>query len=148
MKRDYDLKAHKIAFNKGDPVYVINKTVTRGLAPKLNPVWSGPHIIIEVITPWTYRIKCNNRSTMVVNHDRLKFCRDQELPRWITKNREEIAAGLDTSYCICGMPYSGTLMIQCDSCLDWFHGKCVNVTPTKAKALKEYFCKRCNDSLN
>ncbi|KAK2942960.1 hypothetical protein BLNAU_22119 [Blattamonas nauphoetae] len=48
-------------------------------------------------------------------------------------------------YCICRTPYEpGQFMIQCDSCKEWYHGKCVGITPEKADSLKAYFCDKCN----
>ncbi|KQJ82814.1 PHD finger protein ALFIN-LIKE 4 isoform X2 [Brachypodium distachyon] len=34
--------------------------------------------------------------------------------------------------------------IFCDDCTRWFHGKCVQVTPTMAKAMKKYVCPGCS----
>lgn len=53
-------------------------------------------------------------------------------------------------FCICKKPYEdGELMIQCDTCLDWFHPECQNITHTHAKELSEgdepYYCTNCSD---
>ena len=34
----------------------------------------------------------------------------------------------DRLWCICKKPHNNRFMICCDSCEDWFHGKCVGVT--------------------
>jgi hypothetical protein len=34
----------------------------------------------------------------------------------------------DKLWCICRQPHDDRFMIGCDSCEEWFHGKCVNVT--------------------
>ena len=31
-------------------------------------------------------------------------------------------------------------MIQCDHCKEWYHGSCVNVTPTDALDIDSYIC--------
>ena len=31
----------------------------------------------------------------------------------------------------------------CDSCEEWFHGDCVNITESGAKSLKRYYCPPC-----
>ncbi|CAL9776819.1 unnamed protein product [Musa acuminata subsp. burmannicoides] len=36
--------------------------------------------------------------------------------------------------------------ICCDACEKWYHGKCVRVTPAKAKHIKNYCCPRCSHS--
>ena len=36
-------------------------------------------------------------------------------------------------------------MIACDTCDDWFHVKCVNLTERKAKTLATYVCPACTE---
>uniref|UniRef100_A0A8B9J7X5 CXXC-type zinc finger protein 1 n=1 Tax=Astyanax mexicanus TaxID=7994 RepID=A0A8B9J7X5_ASTMX len=48
-------------------------------------------------------------------------------------------------YCICRKPDINCFMIGCDSCNEWFHGHCINVTEKMAKAIREWYCKRCQD---
>ena len=31
-------------------------------------------------------------------------------------------------------------MIQCETCKEWYHGSCVNITPTDALDIDEYKC--------
>ena len=143
MKRDYDLRAHLLAFQKGEAVYILDKSIQKGLSPKLRSIWSGPCLVTEVLTPYLYRIQINNRSTKVVNHDRFKKCWDKNLPPWLLKRQTEIVSGLVPTFCFCGLPDDGQLMIQCDSCLEWFHGHCVGMNRTQAREVKEFFCLRC-----
>ena len=72
---------------------------------------------------------------MVVNHDRIKPCRDVSLPAWIRNWAEEEEAGQEDDgklYCECQRPWQGRFMIQCDYCDEWFHWACVDVTATEA----------------
>ncbi|KAI8915662.1 hypothetical protein EDD86DRAFT_185283, partial [Gorgonomyces haynaldii] len=47
-------------------------------------------------------------------------------------------------YCICHQPYDEEkFYIQCDSCEDWFHGTCVNITETQSDQIEKYFCQEC-----
>ncbi|XP_028028225.1 death-inducer obliterator 1 isoform X2 [Bombyx mandarina] len=40
-------------------------------------------------------------------------------------------------WCICKQPHNNRFMICCDSCEDWFHGKCVNITKTMGQQMEE-----------
>lgn len=52
-------------------------------------------------------------------------------------------------YCLCQCRWEdGVFMIGCDSCEDWYHDKCVNLTEDKAKSLKSYKCPRCCQAAN
>lgn len=51
----------------------------------------------------------------------------------------------ETSICgACGDYYANDqFWICCDICEKWFHGKCVKMTPSKAKNIKHYKCPYC-----
>lgn len=50
-------------------------------------------------------------------------------------------------YCICRTPYDKSqFYIGCDSCHEWFHGSCVNVTPEQADKMDLYYCARCYEN--
>ncbi|KAI5061913.1 hypothetical protein GOP47_0022452 [Adiantum capillus-veneris] len=45
----------------------------------------------------------------------------------------------------CGENYgTDEFWICCDICEQWFHGKCVKVTPAKAELIKQYKCPSCS----
>ncbi|KAJ3282768.1 hypothetical protein HK104_010729, partial [Borealophlyctis nickersoniae] len=49
-------------------------------------------------------------------------------------------------YCVCRSEYDGEeFMVACDGCEEWFHGRCVGVTPVIAQE-REYFCDNCKAS--
>ncbi|XP_035500787.1 CXXC-type zinc finger protein 1 isoform X1 [Scophthalmus maximus] len=48
-------------------------------------------------------------------------------------------------YCICRKPDINCFMIGCDSCTEWFHGKCVGVSEKAAKAIRVWYCPSCRD---
>ncbi|KAG7011722.1 Chromatin remodeling protein SHL, partial [Cucurbita argyrosperma subsp. argyrosperma] len=48
-------------------------------------------------------------------------------------------------YCKCEMPYNpDDLMVQCESCTDWFHPACIEMTAEEAKKLDHFFCESCS----
>ena len=45
-------------------------------------------------------------------------------------------------FCLCRQA-GGVQMVGCDDCGDWYHLKCINVTPTMAKTMHNYICPPC-----
>lgn len=43
MKNRHDLKAKEVTFNTGDSVWLYNPKRRKGLCPKLQSDWEGPH---------------------------------------------------------------------------------------------------------
>ena len=49
----------------------------------------------------------------------------------------------------CGENYvseSDEFWIACDVCEQWFHGKCVKITPARAEHIKHYKCPSCGSN--
>merc|ERR1719341_2695145 len=55
-------------------------------------------------------------------------------------------------WCICKKPHNNRFMICCDTCLDWFHGKCVGITKQKGKEMEEagqeWKCQKCVEGVS
>ena len=136
LKRDYDVKVHTREFHEGDRVYILDTALRKGKPKKLCPPWKGPARIMKKLSPYLYRISYRN-ATFVVNHDRLKRCTDNSSLQIQPSKANEVV------YCSCKQPDDGTLMIQCDECQEWFHGRCVGVTQTEALSIDKYFCPFC-----
>ncbi|CAK9152483.1 unnamed protein product [Ilex paraguariensis] len=52
----------------------------------------------------------------------------------------------DTLCGACGENYaSDEFWICCDICEQWFHGKCVKITPARAEHIKQYKCPSCTN---
>eukprot|EP00057_Strongylocentrotus_purpuratus_P009803 XP_011664277.1 PREDICTED: uncharacterized protein LOC105438300 [Strongylocentrotus purpuratus] len=128
MKRDYDVHSFRRQFNEGDPVYVLDTAQVKGRCKKLSSPWKGPGRVVKRLTPDLYRVELR-KSISTVHQDRLKLCRDRELPEWCQESRRVDPESL---FCICRQPYDETrFMIGCHGCEDWFHGDCVGVTPSE-----------------
>lgn len=53
-------------------------------------------------------------------------------------------------YCFCRKPDMNCFMIACDSCSEWFHGDCINISEKMAKTIRVWYCEKCrskNESL-
>ncbi|KAJ5239517.1 hypothetical protein N7468_004136 [Penicillium chermesinum] len=52
----------------------------------------------------------------------------------------------DQLYCICKKPDNHDWMVACDGpCQDWYHGKCVNISPEDEELIDRYICPLCVD---
>uniref|UniRef100_A0A8D9EXF3 Nucleosome-remodeling factor subunit NURF301 n=1 Tax=Cacopsylla melanoneura TaxID=428564 RepID=A0A8D9EXF3_9HEMI len=50
-------------------------------------------------------------------------------------------------FCLCKQPYDESqFYICCDTCQDWFHGRCVGILQSEADNIDEYICPNCNNS--
>ena len=149
MKRNYDLKGiRRHSYKKGDAVYLLDTAVLKGQCRKLCKPWKGPAAVLERLSSALFRVQLR-KSMLVVNHDRMKHCRDRNLPGWLRRLRERSDDPKPDTvedpqlYCLCRKPWQGRFMIQCDRCDEWFHGACVNVTPTEALDIDQYTCPNC-----
>ncbi|KAK3093065.1 hypothetical protein FSP39_010650 [Pinctada imbricata] len=154
MKRDYDLKTFTRSYMVGDAVYVLDTAAVKGKCRKLSPSWKGPGVITRKLSDYVYEIKIRQK-LVTINHDRLKPCKDRDLPAWVINVQKRVKSGKKTSgdlasspsknqFCLCRGPDVGTFMIQCLECREWYHGTCVNVTPEQAKCIDIYLCPDCN----
>ena len=101
-KRDYDVKARVTSFEVGDLVYRQNTAHQAGLSRKLCPTYLGPYLVVEVLSPYLYRVEDRKR-VMVLHHDKLKLCQDREIPMWIRRRRHGLLGKRDS----CAMAESG-----------------------------------------
>ena len=85
----YDKKVREQRYQLGDMVYKLDSTTQVGVTAKLKPVYDGPYLIIQVISPLLYRI-AGRRRTQVLHHDRLRPCIDREVPLWIRRKRHQL----------------------------------------------------------
>ncbi|VDI22774.1 nucleosome-remodeling factor subunit BPTF [Mytilus galloprovincialis] len=63
-----------------------------------------------------------------------------------TEGRKTNASGSTGAlYCTCRGPYTGEFMISCDKCSEWYHGRCVGISPQEAEEWEnqDYICSGC-----
>ena len=96
QQKDYDLKLKVNSYETGDLVYVLDTAKKVGLSPKLQKVWKGPMLVVEVISSILFRV-ANRKKTFVLHHDRLKPCEDREIPLWLRRERNALLSELEAN---------------------------------------------------
>ena len=151
MKREYDLRILERNYEVGDVVHILDTASVKGQCKKFRPPWRGPGIIVKKFSTYWFRVKLRN-AIMVLNHDRIKLCKDRTLPAWIRQWKEnpqtdEEILSSGKEYCTCRKRWKGRFMIQCDDCDEWYHGSCVDISPTDALDIDRYRCQDCQQRL-
>ena len=80
------MKARVSSFEVGDLMYRQNTAHHAGLSHKLCPTYIGPYLVVEVLSPYLYRVE-DRKHPMVLHHDKLKRCEDRAIPLWIRHRR-------------------------------------------------------------
>ena len=81
QKDRYDRQVSGGRYQVGDRVWLHSPAVPRGRSPKLHRPWTGPFVVIKVLSDVTYRIQSENpkrgrrRQRHVIHFNRLKPCR-------------------------------------------------------------------------
>ena len=65
---------------------MVNK---KGECKKLKPIWIGPLLVTQVLSPVLYKVKDRHREH-VLHHDRLKLCEDHVVPMWFCQLRHRV----------------------------------------------------------
>ena len=89
MKKYYDLRVRENQYSVGDMVYRLDTATIKGKSRKLSPVWKGPGVIIDKLTPYLYRVQ-EKKMIITANHDRLKLFQDREVPTWASQLAEKV----------------------------------------------------------
>ncbi|GBO00093.1 hypothetical protein AVEN_23705-1 [Araneus ventricosus] len=75
MKTSYDSGATCHHFKEGDQVWMYNPKRQRGLSPKLQQNWEGPHTIVKKLNDVIYRVqRTPNAKPKVFHINRLTPC--------------------------------------------------------------------------
>ena len=75
QKKYYDHRQNKATFEEGDLVYKLNKGLKPGQSKKLQPIWKGPFLVTQVLSPILYKIQ-DRKKTQVIHHDLLEKVRN------------------------------------------------------------------------
>ena len=142
-KRDHDIRANSYAFKEGQAVYILRKSKTKGKNTKLLPKWEGPGVITKARSPYIFDVKLKNSEEKTMHHDRLKKCTDANLPPWIRREQSSINKGSERLYCTCRKPDDGKTMVECETCQEWFHIQCLNMTKNQVKKMDSFNCNEC-----
>ena len=92
QKRMYDLHLHERSYEKGDLVYQRNEAGQVGQSKKLQPIFIGPVLVTQVLSPVLYRVE-NRKRSYVLRHDRLIPCKDRVIPLWVRRKRHDLLGG-------------------------------------------------------
>ena len=82
QKKDYDLKIREKSYGSGDYVYVRNDARKVGESRKLQPIYKGPYLVTEQLSPVLYKVR-DKKTEKVIHHNRLKACPGQGIPMWM-----------------------------------------------------------------
>jgi hypothetical protein len=91
QKTYYDQRAKVQKFDVGDIVYRRKTEFKKGESKKLNEVYSGPFLVIQVLSPFLLRV-AGRKKTLVLHHDKLRLCHDRDIPFWIRRKRHHMMA--------------------------------------------------------
>ena len=95
QQKYYDYSKCEHSYEVGDLVLKLNKASKTGEPSKLQPIWKGPFLVIEMLSPLLMRIRGKKKS-MVVHHDLVKKCTDRYIPAWMQRLRNQYLNGATT----------------------------------------------------
>ncbi|CAA2969571.1 PHD finger ALFIN-LIKE 1-like [Olea europaea subsp. europaea] len=104
--------------------------------------------VFEVVTerkPVKDKATADSGSRSRVNKKRSSDGQTKSNPKLADESYEEEDDEHSETLCgSCGGNYDADeFWIGCDICEQWFHGKCVKITPAKAENIKQYKCPSC-----
>ena len=89
-KRSYDRKTKVDTYNIGDLVYILNSAGKTGQSRKLQPLYTGPYLIIKKLSNILFTIVNSRGRQQVIHHDRMRRCSDDNIPIWARRERARI----------------------------------------------------------
>ena len=89
QKTYYDRRVYPKKFNVGNLVYRKNSSVSKSQSRKLSPIFTGPYIVMEVLSSYLYRVQ-DRRNVLVLHHDHIKLCDNRVIPFWALRKRHAL----------------------------------------------------------
>ena len=86
QKHTYEEKLFCQTYQTGDLVYKLDTQIKAALSKKLKPIYTGPLIVVETLSPVTYRVE-GHKKTEVLHHNRLRPCKESPVPLWVKCRR-------------------------------------------------------------
>ena len=84
--RLYDDKVHSHVYQPGDLVWVLRENRKEGVAPKLQPCFEGPFLVLKKLNELDYLIQLDQKgSTRVMHHDKFKPYLGKKILKWANK---------------------------------------------------------------
>ena len=115
----YDAKTNHHLYKPGDLVWYLNEVRREGMSPKLQPTYTGPHLILNNYNNIDYLMqKANNTKPVVIHHNKLKPYEGNASLKWAQsalkkyKTRATKKAGWDIELVI--------LYIHKDNLFNWW----------------------------
>ena len=87
QKCSYDIKVREQVFHAGNLVYCEEKSAKKGEGKKLRRIWKGLYLVVQANHQF-YTIKTKKRD-LVLHHNNLKACDNQNIPLYIQKARNK-----------------------------------------------------------
>ena len=84
QKKDYDTRIYQQQYVKGSLVYRCNE-----FCKKFKDRWSGPFVVIDVLSPVLYKIR-NQLKSEVIHHDKLKPFQSEDVPAWVVNIKKNL----------------------------------------------------------
>ena len=79
----YDAKANPHLYKPGDLVWYLNEARREGMSPKLQPTYTGPHLILNNYNNLDYLMqKANNTKPVTIHHNKLKPYEGKTSLKW------------------------------------------------------------------
>ena len=88
QKKTFDLKLQQAHFEVGHYMYKLNTVNKKGKCKKLKPIWIGPLVVTQIISPVLYHVR-DRHHEHVLHHDQLKLCEDHMVPMWLCQLRHK-----------------------------------------------------------
>ena len=89
QKKDYDLRLKQNTYEVGDLLYLLDSARKIGQSSKLQQIWKGLMLATKVLTPILFEV-IGRKKPVIIHHDRLKPCCDQNIPIWWCRKRNQL----------------------------------------------------------